>query len=229
MSIRVVPGEISTKGATTRTVIPTTTQPRWPPFERVAERIATARRPFPPHRHEGVEVFTYVVEGTASHQFGSEPGATLVAGSTTLLTAPTAVSHAINAGMGQTVRWFAAVAALPAGKASAPGLQLGRIAPVGVQPEGTILHRLVGPGSPLTSSVGMECAAIEFRSAGTSFQRVGHDRIAVCYALGGRGTVDNQPLEGGEAALVEDAAGVAIDGQRTFRIVLVSAPRGAVP
>ncbi len=227
MSIRVVPGEISTKGATTRTVIPTTAQPRWPPLERVAERIATARRPFPPHRHEGVEVFTYIVEGSASHHFGSAPPTTLVAGSTALITAPTAISHAINPGVGQTVRWFAAVATLPAGKAPLPRLQSGRVEETGVQPEGTILHRLVGPGAPLTSSMGLECVAIEFRSTGTSFQKVGHDRVAVCYALGGRGSIDNQPFEGGEAALVEDAAAVAIDGQRGLRVVLLSARRGS--
>lgn len=225
MSIRVVRGEIDAKDVTTRTLIPTATQPRWPPFERVAETIATPRRPFPPHRHEGVEVLTYVVEGSASYVYGPGPPDSLVSGATRLLTAPTPVSHAINPGKGQTVRWFAVVASLPVGRAAAPHLQSGRAEPTGIQPDGTIVRRLVGPGTTITSAVGLEGEAIEFHSTGTTFRKVGHDRVAVCYALAGRGRVDNEILEGGEAALIEQSAGIGLQGQPGFRVGLVYAPR----
>jgi hypothetical protein len=91
---------------------------------------------------------------------------------------------------------------------------------------GTILRRIAGPGTTLRSSVGIESEAIEFRSTGATFRKVGHDRVAICYALSGRGRVDDQVVEGGEAALVEQAAGIALHGQAGFRIVLVHAPRG---
>ena len=55
--------------------------------------------------------------------------------------------------------------------------------------------------------------------------KVGHDRIAVCYAFSGRGAVDNEGLDAGEAALVEEAGGIAIAGQTGFHVVLVSAPQ----
>ncbi len=229
MPIRIVSGEIDVKDATTRVSIPTASQPRWPPFERVAETIATPRRPFPPHRHSGVEVLTYVIEGSASYEFGSSPATPLAPGSTMLLTAPSAVPHSINPGKGHTVRWFAVVAALTAGDAAAPRLQL-RIAPWSAAgADGTSVRKLVGPGSGITSMIGLEAAAIEFRSAGASFRKVGHDRLAVCYALAGRGKLDNEVLEGGEAGLVEDVAGVAIQGPPGFRVVFVSAPRTPPP
>ncbi len=70
-SIRVIPGEIDGRDVTTRAVIPSTAQPRWPPLERIAETIATPRRRFPPHRHEGVEVLTYVIEGSGTYEYGT--------------------------------------------------------------------------------------------------------------------------------------------------------------
>lgn len=225
MTVRVVPGEISAKGATTRTVIPTSAQPRWPPFERVAERIASSRRRYPAHRHEGVEVFTYVVEGAASHQVGADPARALEAGAATILTAPAPIAHSINLAEGQTLRWVATVTSLPVDQPVEARFQSTPAERPEPEPEGTILRRLVGPTAPLRSSVGMECVALEFAVAGTSFQRVGHNRLAVCYALGGRGVVDNAPVEAGEAALIEDAAGAAITGREGFRVLFASVPR----
>ncbi len=229
MSVRVVPGEIGAKDATTRTVIPTVVQPRWPPLERVAETIATPRRRFPPHRHEGAEVLTYVIEGLGSYEFGPDPPVPVLPGAVKLLTAPTSVSHAVNPGSGQTVRWFSVVAALPDGTASVPRLQSGRAEETGVRPDGTNVQRLVGPKVAIRSAIGLECEAITFLSDGTSFQRVGHDSVALCYALSGRGMVDGEALEGGEAALVENAAGIALQGQPGFHVVFVRVPRGPPP
>lgn len=225
MPTRIVQGEVGTRDVTTRTVIPTTAEPRWPPFERVAETIATPRRPFRPHRHERVEVLTYVIEGSASYGYGPSPPDLLVGGSTRLLTAPTSVSHAISPGTGQTIRWFAVVVSLPAGTVTEPRLQSGQAKPTRVQPDGTIVRRLVGPGTDLSSAVGLEGEAIDFRSEGVTFRKIGHDHAAVCYALSGRGRVDDDVLEGGEAALVEDSAGIALQGPPGFQVVLVRAPR----
>lgn len=226
MSIRVVAGEIEAKDATTRVALPTRTQSDWPPFERVAETIATARRPFPMHQHSGVEVLTYVIEGSASYEFGSDTPRPLAAASTMLLTAPSPVSHTVKPGAGHTVRWFSLVATLPPGPSSSARLQSGRAEPRGGSAEGTVVRKLIGPEATITSAIGLVGVAIQFESDATSFQKVGHDRVAVCYALAGRGRVDSEVLEGGEAAFVDDAAGVAIQGGPGFHVVLAHAPRG---
>jgi quercetin 2,3-dioxygenase len=225
MSVRVVVGEVGVRDVTTRVTIPTTALPRWPPFERVAETIATPRRPFPLHRHEGVEVLTYVIEGQAAHEFGPAPPATMGAGAVMLINAAKPVSHAINPGKGHTVRWFSAVATLPAGSPPSSPLQLGQVNPVGEGTDGALVRPLVGPGSSLPSAAGLEATIIEYGSDGTSFHRVGHDRVAIFYALRGRGRIDDSVLDGGEGALVEGAAGVALHGQPGFHVVFVSAPR----
>jgi quercetin 2,3-dioxygenase len=225
MAIRVVAGEIDAKDATTRVVIPTASQPRWAPFERVAETIATPRRPFPPHRHAGVEVLTYLIEGSGSYEFGPEPPTPVTAGALRLLTAPTSVSHAINPAKGQTVRWFAVIATLPAGTPPAPRLQSATVELGGGEGDEALRRRLVGRGTGITSVAGLEGVSIEFPKAATTFQKVGHDRAAVCYALAGRGRIDTEVLEGGEAALVDEAAGVALHGKPGFHVVFVSAPR----
>lgn len=227
MSIRVVTGEIEAKDVTTRVALPTRTQSSWPPFERVAETIATARRPFPAHQHSGVEVLTYVIEGAASYEFGSAAPRPLTADSTMLLTAPTALSHAVKPGTGHTVRWFSLVTTLPPGSNSPARLQSGRADPRRGPAEGTIVRQLIGSGTAITSAVGLEGVAIQFESDATAFQKVGHERTAVCYALTGRGRIDSEVLEGGEAAFVDDAAGVAIQGRPGFHVVLMHAPRGS--
>lgn len=229
MSFQVVRGEIDSKDATTRVVLPSPSRGSFPPFERVAETIATPRRRFPPHRHQGVEVLTYVTEGSATYVFGPGTADSLVPGAARLLTAPTSVSHAINPHEGTTVRWLAVVATLPDGTAAEPRLQSGLAHTSGVQPDGTVVRRVVGLGTGLISAAGLECEAVEFQTNGTSFRRVGHDRVAVCYNLFGGGSVDNRTLEVGEAALVENAGGVALQGEPGFHIVLVSAPRAPAP
>jgi redox-sensitive bicupin YhaK (pirin superfamily) len=191
----------------------------------VAETIATPRRPFPAHRHEKQEVLTYVIEGSATYTFGHDPPEPLAPGSTKLLTAVTSVSHAISPGQGRVVRWYSLVATLPDGQASANRLQSLRVEPSAMQPDGTVLRQLIGRGSPITSSAGLECEVIEFQEEGTSFRRVGHDRIAVVYALAGPGMVDNACLDGGEAALVDDAAGIALKGEPGFQVIFATGPR----
>jgi quercetin 2,3-dioxygenase len=227
MSLRIVSGEIGAKDVTTRVILPTAAQPRWPPFERVAETIATARRRFPPHRHAGVEVLTYVIEGGGTYDFTPQSLDPIEPGSARLLVATNPVSHAVNPGKGQTIRWFAVVAALAPGSASESRLLSAPPEPSLGQPDGTRVRRLVGPGTPLHSIAGLECDAIEFESRGAAFRKVGHDRIAVCYAVSGRGAIDNQPLDGGEAALIDDLSGISIAGAPGFHVILTTAPRGA--
>ncbi|HLY77520.1 MAG TPA: pirin family protein [Thermoplasmata archaeon] len=226
MSIRIVRGEVGSRDATTRILLPGSAHESLPPFERVAETIATPRRRFPVHRHQGVEVLTYVIEGSASYEFGPGPADPLVPGDVRLLTAPTPVSHVINPGTGSTVRWFAVVATLSGGKSDRARVQSGVARSAGLQPDGTIERRICGPGSGITAEAGLECTSIEFEANGTAFRRVGHDRVAVAYALSGTGTIDNQTLEAGEAALVEEAAGIALQGAPGCRVILVTAPRG---
>jgi redox-sensitive bicupin YhaK (pirin superfamily) len=228
MSVRVVRGEIDSKDVTTRVVIPTSAVPKWPPIRRVAEVIATPRRPFPPHRHEFEEVLTYVIEGSAMYAFGPGPAEPLLPGSTKLLTATTAVSHAINPSKGQTVRWYSLVTSLPPEGSPTARLQSLRAEPTEIQPDGTVLRHLVGPRSPIESSSGLESESIAFPQEGTTFRRVGHDRLAVIYALAGPGRVDTYDLDTGEAALVEDAAGVGLKGEPGFHVIFSSVPRPAV-
>lgn len=225
MSVRVVLGEISAKDVTARAVVPSANVPRWPPFERVAESVAAPRRSFPSHRHEGVEVLTYVVEGWGQYGYGTGPPTSMPMGAMRLLTAPTAESHSINPEKGKTVRWFASVARLSDPKVAVARLQSAQPESSGLLPDGTVVRRLVGPGSSVVSAMGLECEVIEFQDAGDTFRKVGHDRAAVIYALSGHGSVDTESLEMGEAALVESAAGVAIHGQPGLRVVLASAPR----
>lgn len=225
MPVRIVAGEISATDATTRLLIPTPKQGKWPPFVRVAETLATPRRRFPAHSHSGVEVLTYVVEGSGTYELQSRPAEPVAAGSVHLLTAPTAVGHAINPGKGQTLRWFGVVVTLTD---APPNETRDRSSPAGepgAGPDSFSLRSLVGPGSVIPSAAGMEVASLHFVSEATTFRPMGHNSLAVCYALAGRGRIDSEGLEGGEAALIDESAGIAVHGESGFRAVVVRVPR----
>ncbi len=206
-------------------VIPTPTQGPWAPFDRVGEVVVTVGRKFAPHAHQAQEVLTYVVEGFASYAPETGPVQSMRPGSVLLLTSPSRTSHSVNPSRGATVRWFAVVVDLPGSSAKNITIQTDTPIAAAPDPDGTVVRRLVGPGTKVTSSAGLSCEEVLFADEGTSFRRVGHDRRGVVYALAGRGQVDGEILEVGEAALVEDAAGLALHGRPGFRVLLVTAPR----
>lgn len=223
-TLRVVPGELETKRAASRLVLPTSVQPAWPPFRRVGETVANRVRTVPPHSHERGEVLTYVIEGFASYRFASEPAKLLEPGSARLLTCPTQATHSISPARGGPVRWFSLVVDLPDAASGDNRLQPIPSSTAPVYEDETIVRPLVGPESRVTSLSGLECREISFEQPSTTFLRVGHGRRAIVYALTGRGSVDARGLEAGEAALVEGAAGIAIQGSARFRVIAATVP-----
>jgi redox-sensitive bicupin YhaK (pirin superfamily) len=227
VSVRIVPGEITAKDATSRVVLPTGALPKFPPLERVAESIARPARRLPLHRHQTAEVLTYVIEGSGSYESPDAPTLALGPGSAVMMTAQDSGAHAINPGRGQTIRYFALVVTVPALPSAAARTRAFQVSESGPQADGSVVAPLVGAAPALPSLAGLEVVSIRFVSEGTSFRRVGHDGVALCYAIAGRASVDGEPLEGGEAALVRDAAGLALAGEVGFHGVLVRVPATA--
>jgi redox-sensitive bicupin YhaK (pirin superfamily) len=221
-----VPGVVQSGATTARLLVPTSAAPNWAPFTRVAETIATAPRTAPPHGHEHEEVLTWVVEGYASSQFASDPVTPTPTNSVQLLSAPSKVTHRVSPAQGGTVRWLSLVLALPDSETGAPHLRSERAIESDVQPDGTAVRPLAGPGSKLPTRSGLMARGIRFAESGTTFQAVGRDRRAVLYVLAGRGEVDTQPVEVGEGVLVENVSGIAVHGRPGLRVLLASAPRG---
>jgi redox-sensitive bicupin YhaK (pirin superfamily) len=224
-SIRVLPGDIESTVVTTRLLVPTTVQPNWNPFLRVAESIANRARQLPAHGHESEEVLTYVTEGFASYQLGDGNIEPLPPGSGRLLTTPGRVSHRISPAKGGAIRWLNLVLALPASSTGAPRLQsMGPDAPTVV--EDTVRVRpIVGPRAPMVSQAGFEFQELQFPEEGTTFRSVGSSRRAILYALSGRGMVDQRAIEAGEAAFIEGMPGVAVHGGEGFCAFFATAPQ----
>ncbi len=222
--IQVVSGELETSRAMTRLVIPTAARPAWPPFVRVGETVVTRSRLFPVHYHERQEVLTYVTEGFASYELESGGPEELHAGSARLLYAPVRASHRISPARGGAIRWFSLVVDAPSAPSGEVRLQRGD-RPSGPPIDGSPrIWTLVGTGGSMRSRTEMECREITFPELGTTFQRVGHDRRGIVYALAGRGAVDGVDIASGEAALIEGVAGIAIQGSIGFRSVVATMP-----
>jgi redox-sensitive bicupin YhaK (pirin superfamily) len=206
-------------------VIPSSAQGVWAPFERVGEIVATLGRRFPPHSHEAEEVLTYMVEGLASYELPPGPPTALEPGAVGLLVSSAKVVHTLKPSRGTTIRWFSLVADLPAGAAVPTRAQFDRPATSAPQADGSVTRRLVGPAASVTSAMGLEVEEVGFVTAGTSFRRIGHERRGVVYALSGRGDVDGQAIEIGEAALVENVSGIALRGSTGFRSLVATVPK----
>jgi quercetin 2,3-dioxygenase len=209
---------------TSRLAIPSSTVAEWRPYERAGEVIATVARQFPAHAHEAQEVLTYVVDGFASYQLDGEPLDPLSAGAVRLLTSPARATHRISPARGGPIRWFNLVVGLPHGGEGAPRLQASMPTPTRGA-EGAVFKSLVGSGSGIASTSGLESKAIEFIEPGTTFLRIGHERRGLVYAISGSGTVDGHGFDGGEAVLVEHAAGIALEGRPGLRVILSTVPR----
>ncbi len=222
-SIRVIAGEVQSRTATNRLVIPSVGLNAWLPFVRVGETIASRARQFPPHTHEHEEVLTYLSEGSATYRLGERPGETASAGTAFLLSSASNVTHSISPIKGGSVRWFVLVIALRA-ELSEPRLQSSHLSEASTFEEKTQVRRLVGPRAPMTSHTGLECRELVFVQRSTSFLRVGHDRHAVVYAMSGAGTVDGRGLQAGEGALISDVSGIAIAGTPGLRVIAATAP-----
>lgn len=222
--LRWVPGEVVVKSTTARLVVPSAGISSWPPMSRAVETLATQTRQLPAHSHEREEVLTYVVEGFASYQYESQPAVAMPAGSVRLLSATTKVSHRVSPARGGSIRWFSLVSGLPASADGAPSSQASQPRESELQPDGTVSRTLVGPGSGINSKGNLQAREVRFVTAGTIFQAVGHARRGLVYAFSGRGEIDSQPIEGGEAVLIEGASGIALHGQPGLRLLVASAP-----
>lgn len=225
--MRVVPGVVGSRDTTARMVIPTSQQPTWPPFLRAGENVAVLGRRFAAHAHEGEEVLTFEVEGNATYEIPPSPPVALDPGSLELLASSAKVTHSIRPARGTTIRWFSLVASLPTGATVPTRAQFDRPTASAPQADGTIVRRLVGPGARSSSACGLEADEILFAEDGTAFRRVGRDRKGLVYAFAGRGAVDSEPIELGEAALIENASGIALHGRAGLRVLVATLPRTA--
>jgi redox-sensitive bicupin YhaK (pirin superfamily) len=225
LSVRVIPGEVGTQGASTRLVIPTSAQPTWPPFERAGETVLLRAHSFGAHTHAQQEVLTYVSEGLATYQLESGAPDRLRPGSARLLTVSGPAAHRIAPARGGPIRWFSLVVGIPGGATDGGTRLQASEAPASPLVESNAIVRpLVGPTGPMRSAAGLECRELSFVAPGTTFLRVGHDRRGLIYAFAGRGSVDDSNVEGGEAALVEGAAGISLRGAEGFRAIAATAP-----
>lgn len=228
-SVRIVPSEIQSGAVTTRLLLPTERVPAWRPFRRISESVAGRARQLPTHAHEHEEVLTYVTEGFASYQVEGSPSESLVQGSARLLTTAGKASHRVSAAQGAAIRWFSLVVDLPRAFGGETRLQS---VPAGAAPaevDNACVRRLVGPDGPMVSGSGLDCYELAFPEGSTTFARVGRDRRAVLYALAGHGTVDDQGIDAGEAALAEGVPALSVQGRAGFRAILATAPAEGRP
>jgi len=224
-SVRIVPGELETKSAMTRLVIPSSGQPAWPPFLRAGETVVSRLRRFPSHLHDREEVLTYVSEGFATYQLDTRPAHLLSPGSARLLSSPSRSTHQISPARAGPIRWFSLVVGIPPSASNELHLQASEPPVFPQYEESAVVRRLVGPGAEMTSSIGLECREILFVERSTTFQRVGHDRRGLVYVLAGRGSVEGHDVEVGDGVLAEGVTGIAIQNVEGLRVIAASAPR----
>jgi quercetin 2,3-dioxygenase len=224
--IHVAAGQIDLSDVSARVLFPTLQQGPWLPFERFAETIATARKKVGLHDHKEEEVVVYVLEGSVDHEDGQGLHTALGKNSILLLTAKGELHHELGMQKGRVARWISIVLRLNPGAAPLPtSTQVGVVPKTAPAADGTTTRRLVGPGSLVTSPTGLELDDVEFSQSGTCFCRVGRDRQCVTYVLKGTGKIDDQRVEQGVGALLENVSGVSFTGTPGFRVLLATAPR----
>jgi redox-sensitive bicupin YhaK (pirin superfamily) len=217
--------EVDSGDVSTRVLLPRPDQPAWLPFKRVAETIPRSTLSGATHPHAAEEVLVYVLEGATRHADADGHQVDLHKGSVLLLTALSRTSHEILYEPGHAQHWVSLVVDA---SSSPPGesthLQQEPVGASGAGSDGLIRRPLVGPSSPVRSSVGLEAWDLEFQDGGTAFPKVGRNRRGVLYALTGEGRVENRPVAGGKGVLVAQSSGFTLTGDAGFRVILATAP-----
>jgi quercetin 2,3-dioxygenase len=220
---KVVHGEIDADERTTRLLFPTRDQAAWIPFERFAESMTTSRSRLGRHPHQAEEVVMYMLEGEVQHLDNSGRSETLTPGSSVVLTAHEEFYHELVTVTGKRARWLSIVVRLPWHTEAPPtSLQVKGPPDATEAADGTIQRPVVGPLARADAASGLQVLDLEFAKAGTGFFRVGRDRRAVAYVLGGSGSINETPVGPGSGILLADASGVAIHGTSGYRVILAS-------
>lgn len=229
-ALKVVHGEIDADERTTRLLFPTRDQAAWMPFERFAESMTTSRTRFGRHPHQAEEVVMYMLDGELQHLDNSGRSEMLTPGSSVVLTAHEEFSHELVTVKGKRARWLSIVVRLPWHTEAPPtSLQIRGPPDVTETSDGTVRRPVVGPLARADAISGLQVLDLEFARAGTGFFRIGQDRQAVAYVLGGSGSINETPVDPGSGILLADASGVAIHGTPGYRVVLASVPAPPAP
>lgn len=229
-NLRIVSGEIDADERTTRLLFPTRDQPAWMPFERFAETMTTARTRLGRHPHQAEEVVMYMLEGEMQHVDGSGRSEDLTPGSSVVLTAHEEISHELVSQKGKRARWLSIVVRLPWHTEAPPtSLQIKGPPDATTAPDGTVQRPVVGPLARSDAASGLEVLDLEFAKAGTGFFRIGPDRRAIAYVLGGSGSINEAPVDPGSGVLLANASAIAIHGSPGYRVILASAPAPPEP
>jgi len=210
-----------------RVLFPAPQMGPWLPFVRFAETLTTGTGDAADsHAHRAEEVMSYVVEGRVEYVDDREQSTLLDPGAVVLLTAREESRHNLIARPHPRARWLSTIVRAP----PAPGepgrrVQVGTARSPAPSADGVVERRLVGPGAPVDSAVGLECADLEFLRPGRCTCRLGPERRAVAYVYEGSAAVDGRPVATGSGALIERMEAVAVEATAGTRLLLASAPR----
>jgi quercetin 2,3-dioxygenase len=225
--LRVVASRMDLEDVSGRVLFPSMAQGPWPPFLRFAETVAAGERIGPDsHAHRGEEVLNYVLDGRVEYEDDNGVRTVLGPGTAVLLTAREEAHHDLVANQTPRVRWLSVVLRIPAA-AGGPTHRV-QIAngPLPTRDGPARIERpLVGPHAPLASSAGLACTELELRAGGRYVMPLGRERRAVVYVFDGSAHVDDQPVEAGAGALLENATETSIRAVSDARLLLASAPR----
>jgi redox-sensitive bicupin YhaK (pirin superfamily) len=221
-----VTGYVDASDITSRLLIPTSEQVPWLPIERFSETIATSRKKDGPHPHVAEEVVAYVLEGFVDHEYDGGKRETLASGSVVVLTAHDEILHELVMQKGRTARWLSLVLRVPWHTEPIPTSVVTRMAgdPIAAA-DGSVQRPVVGSRARAGAFTGLELTDVEFAKEGTAFFRIGKDRRAVVYVLGGSGSIGETEVMPGQGALVEQASAISLHGSPGYRVALATVPR----
>ena len=212
----------------TSLLMPTAEQGPFPPFDRFAETVATARVQVGLHPHLAEEVLAYVLDGQAHHEDGAGQHTVLRPGTVLLVTAHQQIRHELTmqpSQEGRSARWLSLVLRLPWHTEPPPTkIQIKEAGDPVEATDGIVRRPVVGSLARADSFMGLECTDIEFSQQSDASFRIDGNRRGVAYAVRGFGTIEKERVEPGHGALFENIGTIALSGEPGFRVFLATVP-----
>ena len=213
------------EGIRGRVLFPGPQQGPWPPFERLAESVATGGGAKDLHTHSGEEVVNYVLAGAVLHWDSEDHAVELNEGAVTLLRATDEIRHDIVPKLRSDARWVS-VTLHWTGAVAGPETpyQFGRgVAETSREP-GLRVLRVVGASTPVRSALGLDMSDWTFSQSSSREVALDPARRLVAYVLDGTVEIEGRTVASGGGILAEGVSSLRVAASTGARMLLMSVP-----
>jgi redox-sensitive bicupin YhaK (pirin superfamily) len=179
---------------------------------------------FPPHRHEDMEIISYVLDGELEHRDSLGNGSTIRPGDMQRMSAGRGVSHSeFNPSQTSAVH-FLQIWIIPAVRGIAPEYEQRHVGAADRRGRLRLIASPDGSGESLRIHQDARVYAGLLDGAETAALALAPERLGYVHLARGALSVNGQPLQAGDGAMLRDSAALSLGEARQAEVLVFDLP-----